>query len=64
MIHHQRVPGRMYKVDIFYTPEPERDYVKAAIRTTIQVNIWYRITSTRVTSCDTITSTTISNLPP
>ena len=33
----QRVPGRMYKVDIFYTPEPERDYVKAAIRTTIQV---------------------------
>lgn len=33
----QRVPGRMFKVDIFYTPEPERDYVQAAIRTTTQV---------------------------
>jgi hypothetical protein len=31
------VPGRMFKVDIFYTPEPERDYVQAAIRTTTQV---------------------------
>lgn len=33
----QRVPGRMFKVEVFYTPEPERDYVQAAIRTTIQV---------------------------
>lgn len=32
-----RVPGRMFKVEVFYTPEPERDYVQAAIRTTIQV---------------------------
>lgn len=36
----QRVPGRMFSVDIFYTPEPERDYVQAAIRTTIQVGAW------------------------
>ena len=35
----QRVPGRMFKVEIFYTPEPERDYVQAAVRTTIQVRL-------------------------
>jgi HrpA-like RNA helicase len=27
----------MFKVEVFYTPEPERDYVQAAIRTTLQV---------------------------
>jgi len=27
------VPGRMYPVEIFYTPKPESDYLVAAIRT-------------------------------
>ncbi|GAB5029941.1 pre-mrna-splicing factor atp-dependent rna helicase-like [Nannochloropsis oceanica] len=34
-----RVPGRMFKVEVFYTPEPERDYVQAAIRTTLQIHL-------------------------
>ena len=33
------VPGRMYPVEIFYTPEPEKDYLIAAIRTVIQIHI-------------------------
>lgn len=33
------VPGRTYPVEIFFTPEPERDYVDAAIRTALQVHI-------------------------
>lgn len=28
-----KVPGRTFPVEIFYTPEPERDYVEAAVRT-------------------------------
>ena len=28
-----KVPGRLHPVEIFYTPEPERDYLEAAIRT-------------------------------
>ncbi|KAF2401518.1 putative pre-mRNA splicing factor RNA helicase [Trichodelitschia bisporula] len=32
------VPGRTHPVEIFYTPEPERDYVDAAIRTVIQIH--------------------------
>jgi pre-mRNA-splicing factor ATP-dependent RNA helicase DHX15/PRP43 len=35
----QKVPGRMYPVEIFYTPEPERDYLEAAIRTVIQIHL-------------------------
>jgi hypothetical protein len=31
------VPGRTFPVEIFYTPEPERDYLAAAIRTVVQV---------------------------
>ena len=31
------VPGRTHPVEIFYTPEPERDYLEAAIRTCVQV---------------------------
>lgn len=31
------VPGRTHPVEIYYTPEPERDYLEAAIRTVIQV---------------------------
>jgi pre-mRNA-splicing factor ATP-dependent RNA helicase DHX15/PRP43 len=33
------VPGRTYSVEIFYTPEPERDYLEAAIRTVIQIHL-------------------------
>ncbi|CAM9421792.1 unnamed protein product [Chrysoparadoxa australica] len=33
-----KVPGRMFKVDLFYTPEPERDYVEAAVRTVVQIH--------------------------
>jgi pre-mRNA-splicing factor ATP-dependent RNA helicase DHX15/PRP43 len=29
----------MYPVEIFYTPEPERDYLEAAIRTVIQIHL-------------------------
>merc|ERR1719149_313804 len=34
-----RVPGRLHPVEIFYTPEPERDYLEAAIRTVVQVHL-------------------------
>jgi pre-mRNA-splicing factor ATP-dependent RNA helicase DHX15/PRP43 len=34
-----KVPGRTYPVDIFYTVEPEPDYVEAAIRTTLIVHL-------------------------
>ena len=33
-----QVPGRTHPVEIFYTPEPERDYVEAAVRTTLQIH--------------------------
>ncbi|VDK75991.1 unnamed protein product [Onchocerca ochengi] len=33
------VPGRTYPVEIFYTPEPEKDYLEAAIRTVIQIHV-------------------------
>ncbi|RMY54140.1 hypothetical protein D0863_13719 [Hortaea werneckii] len=32
------VPGRTHPVEIFYTPEPERDYVEAALRTVLQIH--------------------------
>ena len=35
----QSVPGRTHPVEIFYTPEPERDYLEAAIRTVIQIHL-------------------------
>eukprot|EP01124_Arcella_intermedia_P022454 TRINITY_DN3343_c0_g1_i1.p1 TRINITY_DN3343_c0_g1~~TRINITY_DN3343_c0_g1_i1.p1 ORF type:complete len:752 (+),score=116.29 TRINITY_DN3343_c0_g1_i1:332-2257(+) len=34
-----KIPGRMYSVEIFYTPEPARDYLEAAIRTVIQIHL-------------------------
>ncbi|EDW46743.1 putative pre-mRNA-splicing factor ATP-dependent RNA helicase PRP1 isoform X1 [Drosophila sechellia] len=34
-----KVPGRTHPVEIFYTPEPERDYLEAAIRTVIQIHM-------------------------
>lgn len=33
------VPGRTHPVEIFYTPEPKRDYLEAAIRTVIQIHL-------------------------
>jgi pre-mRNA-splicing factor ATP-dependent RNA helicase DHX15/PRP43 len=34
-----KVPGRLHKVEIFYTPEPERDYLEAAYRTVMQIHM-------------------------
>lgn len=34
-----KIPGRMFDVEVFYTPEPERDYVEAAINTCIQIHL-------------------------
>ncbi|KAJ0396847.1 hypothetical protein P43SY_001794 [Pythium insidiosum] len=33
------IPGRTFPVEVFYTPEPERDYVEAAIRTAVQIHV-------------------------
>ena len=32
------VPGRTHPVEIFYTPEPERDYLEASLRTVLQIH--------------------------
>lgn len=32
------MPGRLHPVEIFYTQEPERDYLEAAIRTVVQIH--------------------------
>ncbi|KAJ9149953.1 Pre-mRNA-splicing factor ATP-dependent RNA helicase PRP43 [Pleurostoma richardsiae] len=32
------VPGRTHPVEIFYTPEAERDYIEASIRTVLQIH--------------------------
>ncbi len=32
------VPGRTHPVEIYYTPEPENDYVEAALRTVLQIH--------------------------
>lgn len=34
-----KVPGRLHPVEIFYTPEPEKDYLEAAIRTCVQIHV-------------------------
>lgn len=34
-----QVPGRLHPVEIFYTPEPEPDYLEAAIRTVVQIHL-------------------------
>ncbi|KAK3242293.1 hypothetical protein CYMTET_48013 [Cymbomonas tetramitiformis] len=34
-----KVPGRLHPVEIFYTQEPERDYLEASIRTVVQIHI-------------------------
>ncbi|KAL0459793.1 UNVERIFIED_CONTAM: putative pre-splicing factor ATP-dependent RNA helicase DEAH2 [Sesamum latifolium] len=33
-----KVPGRLHPVEIFYTQEPERDYLEAAIKTVYQIH--------------------------
>jgi pre-mRNA-splicing factor ATP-dependent RNA helicase DHX15/PRP43 len=33
-----KIPGRTHPVEIFYTPEPEPDYVEAAIRTALMIH--------------------------
>ncbi|KAK1354362.1 RNA helicase [Heracleum sosnowskyi] len=33
-----KVPGRLHPVEIFYTKEPESDYLEAAIRTVLQIH--------------------------
>lgn len=33
------VPGRTHPVEIFYTPEPEKDYLEASIRTVVQIHM-------------------------
>jgi pre-mRNA-splicing factor ATP-dependent RNA helicase DHX15/PRP43 len=32
------VPGRTHPVEIYYTPEPEKDYLEAAMRTCLQIH--------------------------
>ncbi|KAJ1866102.1 DEAH-box ATP-dependent RNA helicase prp43 [Coemansia sp. RSA 989] len=32
------VPGRTFPVEIYYTPEPERDYLDASIKTALQIH--------------------------
>lgn len=34
-----KVPGRMYPVEIFFTPDPEPDYLEAAIKTALQIHL-------------------------
>ena len=33
-----RVPGRMHPVEVFFTQEPERDYLEAAVRTAVSIH--------------------------
>jgi pre-mRNA-splicing factor ATP-dependent RNA helicase DHX15/PRP43 len=33
-----KVPGRTHPVEVFYTQEPERDFVEAAIRTVLMIH--------------------------
>ncbi|KAM7493596.1 hypothetical protein LguiB_028205 [Lonicera macranthoides] len=35
-----KVPGRLHPVEIFYTQDPERDYLEAAIRTVVQIHLY------------------------
>jgi HrpA-like RNA helicase len=36
--HHEIVPGRRFPVDIHYTPQPEANYLHAAITTVFQIH--------------------------
>ncbi|EDO06416.1 helicase [Babesia bovis T2Bo] len=37
-----RVPGRTYPLDIYYTPQPQEDYLEAAMLTVLQINFTYK----------------------
>jgi HrpA-like RNA helicase len=39
------IPGRQYAVSMFYTPEPEAEYVDAALITCLQVAFYYSLLS-------------------
>ena len=32
------IPGRMYPVEVFFSKEPETDYVEASIRTAVSIH--------------------------
>lgn len=32
------IPGRLHPVEIFYTLDPEKDYMEAAVRTAVQIH--------------------------
>lgn len=34
-----KVPGRRYPVDIYYTKQPEADYIEAAVVTALQIHV-------------------------
>ena len=34
------IPGRLHPVDIYFSPEPESNYVEAAVRTAIQIHCY------------------------
>ena len=34
------MPGRLFPVEVFYTAEPERDYVAAAVKTAVQIHLY------------------------
>jgi pre-mRNA-splicing factor ATP-dependent RNA helicase DHX16 len=34
-----KIPGRRYNVDIFYTKQPEADYIEAAVLTALQIHV-------------------------
>lgn len=33
------VPGRMFPVEVYYTPEPEDDYLVSAVKTVVQIHV-------------------------
>ena len=35
-----KIPGRTFPVEVFFTTEPEQDYVEAAIRTCVQLHLY------------------------
>jgi len=35
-----KVPGRKFNVDVFYTPEPIKDYLEAAVKTVMQIHMF------------------------
>eukprot|EP00755_Sulcionema_specki_P010927 Sspe_Gene.711::Locus_244_Transcript_1_1_Confidence_1.000_Length_2262::g.711::m.711/K12820/DHX15, PRP43; pre-mRNA-splicing factor ATP-dependent RNA helicase DHX15/PRP43 len=37
------IPGRLFPVEIFYTPEVEQDYLEAAIRTVVQIHCFEEV---------------------